>query len=254
MSTQGTPDGREIAQIVTLAERPDLMDVFWDMESPWPEFMKHDPIGNMYYDSLERFTEHVLVCLDEDGTMVAKAHSVPFPLAGGTLPDDGWDGVIRRAMQAEATGEPATHVSAIEISVRPDLQGRGLSGRILHALRDNAARLGFRELLAPVRPNGKEDPDEPMARYAFRTRDDGLPVDPWLRVHVRAGARIDRVAPRSMVIPGTLEEWRGWTGLPFDRTGTVAVPGALAPVLCDAEHGTAVYVEPNVWVRHRTGA
>ncbi|MCD6639370.1 MAG: N-acetyltransferase, partial [Nocardioides sp.] len=89
---------------------------------------------------------------------------------------------------------------------------------------------------------------------AFRTRDDGLPVDPWLRVHVRAGGRIDRVAPRSMVIPGTLEEWREWTGLPFDRTGPVEVPGALAPVLCDAEHGTAVYVEPNVWVRHRTGA
>ena len=30
------------------------------------------------------------------------------------------------------------------------------------------------------------------------------------------------------------------------------VPGALAPVMCDAEHGTATYVEPNVWVRHAT--
>jgi len=24
--------------------------------------------------------------------------------------------------------------------------------------------------------------------------------------------------------------------------------------MCDAEHGTATYVEPNVWVRHPTGA
>jgi hypothetical protein len=31
-------------------------------------------------------------------------------------------------------------------------------------------------------------------------------------------------------------------------------PGALAPVHCDAEHGVATYVEPNVWVVHRTGA
>ena len=92
---------------------------------------------------------------------------------------------------------------------------------------------------------------EPMASYAVRTREDGLPLDPWLRVHVRAGGRIDRVAARSMVIPGTVEEWREWTGLPFDATGPVVVPGALAPVMCDAEHGTAVYVEPNVWVRHR---
>jgi hypothetical protein len=121
-------------------------------------------------------------------------------------------------------------------------------------MRDNAARHGFAELIAPVRPNGKTDVDEPMASYAFRLREDGLPSDPWLRVHVRAGGRIAKVAPRSMVVPGTLEEWREWTGLAFDRTGPVVVPKALAPVHCDAEHGTAVYVEPNVWVVHRTGA
>ena len=80
-----------------------------------------------------------------------------------------------------------------------------------------------------------------------------LPIDPWLRVHVRAGGRIDKVAPRSMVVPGTLEEWREWTGLPFDQTGPVAVPRALSPVHCDVEHGVAAYVEPNVWVVHRTG-
>ncbi len=55
-----------------------------------------------------------------------------------------------------------------------------------------------------------------------------------------------------MCIPGTLEEWRVWTGLPFDTTGPVVVPGALAPVMCDAEHGVATYVEPNVWIRHAT--
>lgn len=55
-----------------------------------------------------------------------------------------------------------------------------------------------------------------------------------------------------MVIAGTLEEWRNWTGLPMDTSGPVEVSGALTPVLCDIEHGNAVYIEPNVWVRHRT--
>jgi GNAT superfamily N-acetyltransferase len=241
-------------EIVTLAERPALMDVFWDMETSWPEFMKHDPIGNGYYASLGEFAEFVLVCLDADGEMVAKAHSVPFRLDGDELPDAGWDAAIRSGLLTRLWREEPNAVSAVEIAIRPDLQGTGLSGRIVAALRDNAGRLGFPELLAPVRPNGKSDPHEPMEAYAARTRDDGLPVDPWLRVHVRAGGRIDRVAPRSMVIPGTVAEWREWTGLPFDRTGPVEVPEALAPVLCDAEHGTAVYVEPNVWVRHPTGA
>ena len=240
-------------EIVTLAERPDLMDVFWDLETSWPEFMKHDPIGNGYYASLEEFTEYVLVCLDETGRMVAKAHSMPFTLDGEELPDAGWDAAIRSGLLTRLRGDEPNAVSAVEIAIEPRLQGAGLSGRIVEALRDNAARLGFAELVAPVRPNGKADVHQPMAHYAFRTREDGLPIDPWLRVHVRAGGRIDRVAPRSMVIPGTVEEWRGWTGLAFDRTGPVEVPGALAPVMCDAEHGTATYVEPNVWVRHPTG-
>ncbi len=90
-----------------------------------------------------------------------------------------------------------------------------------------------------------------MGEYVARTRDDGLPEDPWLRVHVRLGARVVRVCPVSMTIPGTLAEWREWTGLPLDRSGPAEVPGALVPVHVSLEHDVAVYVEPNVWVHHR---
>jgi hypothetical protein len=48
-----------------------------------------------------------------------------------------------------------------------------------------------------------------------------------------------------------VERWREWTGLPFDKDGPVEVEGALVPVRCEASSGYAVYVEPNVWVRHR---
>lgn len=242
-------------QISVLAERPELAAGLWDMPNSWPEFMRHDPIGGLYYAHVEtRFAEFVLVAQDDAGEVVAGAYSVPFVLGDDALPDNGWDFVIRNGLMASLRGQEPDAISAVEIAVRPDRQGTGLSGRMLAAMRENAARRGFARLLAPVRPNGKADPDEPMSAYAARVRDDGLPVDPWLRVHVRAGGRIEKVAPRSMVIPGTVEEWREWTGLPFDRTGPVHVPHALAPVHCDVEHGVATYVEPNVWVVHRTGA
>ena len=38
-----------------------------------------------------------------------------------------------------------------------------------------------------------------MAEYARRLRDDGLPEDPWLRVHVRAGGEVVEVTPFSAV-------------------------------------------------------
>ncbi|GIH05094.1 hypothetical protein Rhe02_31610 [Rhizocola hellebori] len=240
-------------KISVLADRPDLLETMWEMESPWPEFMRHDPIGNTYYALAEQFADCILMVEDSVGKQLAKAFSAPFHLADGEeLPDDGWDGAIRRALRTKLAGDTPNMISAIEISIRPDAHGLGLSGTILAALRDNAGRLGFRELVAPVRPNGKSDLDLPMEQYAFQTRADGLPVDPWLRVHVRAGGRIDRVAPRSMVIPGTLADWRDWTGLPFDTSGKVYVAKALAPVVVNVEHNYAVYVEPNVWVRHKT--
>lgn len=237
--------------VTTLAARPALADALWDMPTSWPEFMRHDPIGGLFYGNIEaRFAEYVLVGQDAAGEVVAGAYSVPFVLGEEELPGNGWDFAIRSGLLASIGGQQPDAISAVEIAVRPDRQGTGISAQMLLALRDNAARLGFAELVAPVRPTAKVDIDEPMSSYAFRVRDDGLPVDPWLRVHVRAGGIITKVAPRSMVIPGTVEEWRAWTGLPFDTTGPVSVPQALAPVYCDVEHGVATYVEPNVWVTH----
>jgi hypothetical protein len=64
-----------------------------------------------------------------------------------------------------------------------------------------------------------------MQEYAYRKRNDGLPADAWLRVHIRAGGRIEKVAPLSQMVLGTLAQWREWTGLPFDATGPVQGAG-----------------------------
>ena len=53
-----------------------------------------------------------------------------------------------------------------------------------------------------------------------------------------------------MVIPGTLAQWREWTGLPFDTDGLVDVEGGVVPVHVDTAQDHAVYVEPHVWVHH----
>lgn len=166
-------------------------------------------------------------------------------------PAGGWDEVILTATHDRLAGRRGALVSALEISIRPDLRGRGLSSVMLAAMRRNAADQGHTGLVAPVRPNAKHrHPHLPIADYADLRRDDGLPADPWLRVHVRAGGRITGVSSRAMTIAGSLADWREWTGLPFEATGPVEVPGALVPVHCDTTHDHAVYCEPCVWVRH----
>jgi hypothetical protein len=82
-------------------------------------------------------------------------------------------------------------------------------------------------------------------------RPEGVPSDPWLRVHIRAGAEIVKVAPRSMVIAGTIAEWQQWTGLSFSYSGEAVAPGALCPIHVSLEQDHAVYVEPNIWLHYR---
>jgi len=255
-------EATEIA-IATFSQRPDLLDKVFgpEIQSAVPEFMRHDPAGALYYGNgqLDRYREFGLVAVDlaEPDRPVARAFSVPFAFRDGTrgreeLPDGGWDAVIRWADEDRRAGRPAKAVSALEIMVAPRLQRRGTSRLMLAALRGNAKRLGFSDLYAPLRPTDKHcEPLTPFADYAARQRDDGLPHDSWVRTHVRAGARIVKVAPHSMVITGTIAEWRRWTGLGFTASGPTIVPGALSPVHVSLEQDHAVYIEPNLWVHHR---
>jgi GNAT superfamily N-acetyltransferase len=258
--TENYDPGRLI--VATLAERPDLRGKVFgpEIQSAMPEFVRHDPIAMLYYGdgALDRYLDHARVAVDpaEPDRPVARAFCVPFAFRDGTpgreaLPDGGWDAVIRWAHDDHLARRRPNAVSALEIMVAPRLQGRGVSQAMLKAMRDNARRLGFYELWAPLRPTEKDkEPLTPFAQYAARRRADGQPHDAWVRTHVRAGAEIVKVAPRSVVIPGTLAEWREWTGLPLDQTGPTIVPGALNPIHVSLEQDHAVYVEPNLWVRH----
>jgi GNAT superfamily N-acetyltransferase len=249
--------------ITTFARRPDLLDKVFgpEIQSAVPEFMRHDPVAALYYGDGRldrRYREFGLVAVDpaEPDRPVARAFSVPFALGDGRgreeLPDGGWDAVIRWADEDWRAGRSATAVSALEIMVAPRLQRSGISRLMLAALRDNVRRLGFADLYAPLRPTDKHrEPLTRFADYVARQREDGLPHDSWVRTHVRAGARIIKVAPCSMVVAGTLAEWQRWTGLAFTTSGPAIVPGALSPIHVSLEQDHAVYIEPNLWVHHR---
>ena len=173
-------------------------------------------------------------------------------LGRAELPDDGWDAAIRWAHADWAADRAPNAVSALEIMVLPPYRGRGVSQLMLRALRDNSGARDVADLYAPVRPTEKHrHPRMPFADYIAMIREDGLPQDAWVRAHVRLGASIVKVAPCSMVIAGTLAEWSLWTGLAFEHSGDIIVPGALAPVHVSREQDHAVYIEPNLWMHHR---
>lgn len=93
-------------------------------------------------------------------------------------------------------------------------------------------------------------PLTPIDEYVTWRRDDGLLLDPWMRVHERLGARLGPTLPRSLRITGTVAEWEAWTGLPLPASGTYAFPHGLAPLEVDRDADRCTYWEPNVWFIH----
>ncbi len=106
-------------------------------------------------------------------------------------------------------------------------------------------------LIVPLRPVWKDRyPLTPIERYVAWCGDDGLPLDPWIRTHVRAGGTILRPAPQSLRITGSLAEWEAWTELRFPDDGDYVIPGGLSVLTIDRHADLGSYWEPNVWISH----
>ena len=211
-------------------------------------FMGHGAVALRYWHLLRpELPELQLVLWDEErDVVVGHARTIPARVAEG-LPG-GVDDMLESWFGEGRQPEPDV-LSAMVAVVDRGRQGEGLSTKLVEAMRGLARAHGYAALVAPVRPTWKERyPLIPMERYARWTRDDGLPFDPWLRVHAKLGAELLEVCPASMRIEGGVEEWEDWTGLAFPDNGDYLVPGGLVPVR--VEDGRGIYVEPNVWMRH----
>jgi hypothetical protein len=160
----------------------------------------------------------------------------------------GIDGAIERGFEEGG----ANVLCALVIMVPAVRQGQGASRVALEGMIAIAREHGLESLIAPVRPSWKERyPLATIERYAGWTREDGLPFDPWMRVHARLGGEILKPEPRSLRITGSVAEWESWTEMAFPESGEYVFPRGLATVAIDRESEVGRYWEPNVWMQHR---
>jgi hypothetical protein len=238
-------------ELIRLSEYDDLEAVETLPHGHWPEFLFHTPATLRYWPLLtQRFPECQLAIRDlETGQLVGTANTVPFALGDGDLGQrhDGWDGVL----QAGTTGAGADTLSALNVLLIPSHRRPGAADFVLGAMKAIARERGYDSLVAPVRPTLKHRyPLVSFERYARWQRQDGTPFDPWVRRHVALGGAIVGPALRSMRVDGTVADWERWTGMRLPESGSYVVDGGLVPVEVDRAADRAVYVEPNLWIRH----
>lgn len=242
-------------ELIPVAEAPELdEEAEQRFVEDWPEFIFHDAGVAPYRERrLEYFPdwEFYLVTSD-DRRLIAGCWGVPIRWDESIedLPGGFTDSLARSVTEYEAGIQPNTLV-LMAAAVRNDEQGKGHAGRVITALKEHTLASNLTRMIAPVRPTSKSQyPLIDIAEFMTWTRDDGLPLDPWLRTHVRLGATLLAPAPASQTMTGTVADWEKWTGVAFPASGTYVIPDGLTTLAIDRTADTGLYVEPNIWLRH----
>ncbi len=223
--------------------------------STWPEFMQHDVVVNKYWPNIYTDFSNFQYALFNMDELVAVGNTIhlnwqkPFV----ELPDLGLDWAMKKASSDFKNGTSSNLLIALQILINEKYQGSGISFEMLKIMKNIAKTNGFGHIALPVRPTLKyKYPLIPIEDYVNWQREDGLPFDPWIRVHIKAGGKIVGICHKSMHISGSVSDWEKWTGLKFPGSGNYVIDKALVPVSIDIEKNIGKYIEPNVWIIHET--
>lgn len=248
-------------QLQTVADDPTLAETIQAMiDRIWPPFVTQAsmPKGHTlpfdWFGIFDRWPQLQFVLIDPvDGVMVGACNALTLAWDGPAeeLPDEGWNWVMHQAVLDLEAGRTPTMGSALSVTIDPTRRGQQLSSVALRAMKLLLQETGVKRFFAPVRPTTKARyPITPMAEFMRWQNAEGLPLDPWMRVHVRLGGRMIKACNRSQPLAGRVAQWEEWLGLPLPASGEYVGPGLLSTLWVDREADEGVNWEPNVWIEH----
>src|SRR5690554_4963478 len=137
--------------------------------------------------------------LKSSDKIIGVANCLPFfwDKSFEELPERGWDWVFEKGINDKLNDIKANTLNGLQIAVNKECQGKGISSIILKEMVSVARDNGFKYITIPVRPSLKSKyPLIPIDHYIKWKREDSLPYDPWLRVHIRMGVSLPTLFDR----------------------------------------------------------
>jgi len=179
-----------------------------------------------------------------------------------------WDGQVKHLPNWDTVaGDPTTYektyvhdgntLTLMSMNVHPAYKKYGLATALVHQIQEVATSLGVEYIAGSFRPSefgsykamhGAIAFDE----YAFKQREDGLPVDAWIRSLTRNGMIPLIVDKKAMTVPvdmATFEDLKinyhpdSW----YQISENVWECGEVGQWQLDLKEGKATYQESNVW-------
>jgi hypothetical protein len=239
-------------RIYSLREKHELIHEINEINrKSWTEFLLHwDCIAWSHLFST--FAEYQLLLLDDDNKLMAYGHTIPIYWDQKLIDiPDNLKTLIENGVETINNDLKPNILLALAAVVSPKYKSKGLSSKIVKAMKQLSIEKNMDSLIVPVRPTLKSKyPLIPIKSYAHWKREDGLAFDPWLRVHDRLGGEIFKTAEVSMIITGKVKEWEEWLKINIPESGKYIIDGALNPIEIDCEKDIGIYTDPCIWVKY----
>lgn len=134
---------------------------------------------------------------DQTRELVASAKAVTLNIdLSQPLPEDGWEYFV----ESTATSTLPNCLCLLGVTIDAIVRSFGLAPILIHRAKLAARDRGFRSMIAPVEPSLKNsEPDMALMDYVFQATESGDIYDPWLRLYVQSGGRIENAASETHI-------------------------------------------------------
>ena len=217
----------------------------------FPEIVSKSEVVSTCWKKVERyFPEYQRFLIDNRNFVAAFVCTLPFYWNQrlDELPDDGWDWLMRKGIEDFENSITPNFLGGLQIVISRTNRGKGLSKRLISEGKRIKQDKGLTYFVLPIRPTFKHKfPQMPMREY-IQYKEDERVFDPWIRSHLKSGARMIRVCTNSMNVRGNIEFWEDLKNEKITTSGMHEVEGALNPVFIDIESNSGEYREENIWI------
>lgn len=164
------------------------------------------------------------------------------------LSNDGWDWLVKKGIEDYENNIVPNSLGGLQIIVKKKYQGKGYSTLLISKAKELRKKLRFKNFIIPIRPILKHKyPEMKMEEY-INLKEGNVIYDPWIRVHLKNGARFIKVCENSMNVAGDIRFWEKILNKKITKTGLYMAEGALSPISIDVEKNQGEYREENIWI------
>jgi len=240
--------------VKTITALQRLLDLY-QVERTFPD-LSHFRLGPNMFDKI--VLDWIIIHDSQNSRLVA--HGITTKIAWDqdkeTL-SGGWQGVVRSSyLHSHIEQKKPDTLVGLFIFVEDDFRQQGWANDVILEMRSLAQEKGLRALIIPLRPPlcyKKEYASMPMAEFAGLKREDGYPLDHWVRLHIRLGARILKASETSHQHVMALQDFYDQFSqdvLPDSGDVLIERNGEWYNVFVDRKRDFVLINQGCVWVQH----